>query len=80
MVWGLVCFVDLTSYVGWNIHVPGRATQVRLVVSERPDKDGTTSSLFSLCLFLVVAVLVCRFPPLLHFLCLYVFLGFAVAI
>ena len=23
---GLVCFDDLTSYVGWNFHVPGRAT------------------------------------------------------
>ena len=25
--------VDLTSYVGWNFHVSGRATQVRQFVS-----------------------------------------------
>ena len=33
VVGGLVCFVDLTSYVGGNFNVPGRATQVRQVVS-----------------------------------------------
>ena len=76
----LVYFVEFTNFDGWNFYVPVMATQVGQVVSLRPDKNNCFFPFLVVFIFSCSCPLIVVSPSLLHFLCLYVLLGFAVVI